>query len=71
MTARTLVAAHLRDNTHLWYAAHLRVDDPALTNIVWKPEPTIDFDEISYLRWATLAEVQCVDPRGFEIEVTD
>lgn len=66
---RTLVAAHLLDADGLWFAAHLRVDDPEANNIIWKPEPTIDYDEISYLRWATLAETQRIDPRAFETEV--
>ena len=69
---RTLVAAHLLDADGLWYAAHLRVDDadPRANNVVWKPKPECEFGETDYLRWATLAEVQRVDPRAFEIEVS-
>lgn len=67
---RTLAAAHLTGTEGLWYAAHLRVDDPEANNIVWKPEPTFDFGETEFLRWATLAEAQRIETRAFEIEVS-
>lgn len=68
---RTLVAAHLLDADGLWFAAHLRVDDadPKANNIVWKPQPSFDFGETEFMRWATLAEAQRIDPRTFETEV--
>lgn len=67
--SRTLVAAHLLDAEGLWFAAHLRVDDPNANNIIWKPAPTFEFGETEYLRWATLAEARRIDPRAFETEV--
>lgn len=66
---RTLAAAHLLNADGLWFAAHLRVDDPDANNIVWKPQPSFEFGETDYLRWATLAEAQRIEPTAFECEV--